>query len=163
MAGFTTKTFLKYDDYGTPKSAWNDIKNFIPSESKIWSPFYLDGKQKEIFSELGFDIYHEKKDFFEYEPEDYNIIVDNPPFDLKKEIFTRLKELDKPFIIICPSSMINTVYFRDLFRNSKIQILIPRRRIQFIKDGLETQNRCNFDCFYYCYKMNFDKDIIFLD
>ena len=59
--------------------------------------------------------------------------------------------------------MINTVYIRNLFKNDKLQIVIPRRRIQFIKDGLESQNRCNFDCFYYVYKLNLEKDIIWLD
>ena len=168
MAGFHTKTFLKHDDYMTPFDAWKNIKDYIPKSAKIWSPFYGDGKQKEYFKQLGFNIIHKKKDFFNFEPKKYDIIIDNPPFTLKKEVFTKLKELDKPFIIICPSSMINTKYIRDLFSSSKegnkdkIQIIIPRKRIQFIKDGIEKNNRCNFDCFYYCYKMNLNKDIIWL-
>jgi len=28
---------------------------------------------------------------------------------------------------------------------------------------LPTENKCNFDCFYYCWKMNLEKDIIFLE
>ena len=94
MAGFQTKTFLKYDDYMTPYSAWENIIHLIPKNNKIWAPFYGDGKQKEHFAKLGFDIIHKKKDFFIYEPENYNIIIDNPPFTKKKEVFTRLKELD---------------------------------------------------------------------
>jgi len=163
MAGFHTKTFLKHDDYMTDLKTWESIIHLVPDNYKIWSPFYGDGKQKEHFKKLGFNIIHKKKDFFTYEPEDYDIIIDNPPFSIKKEIFTRLKELNKPFIILCPSSMINTVYIRNLFANDKLQILIPRRRIQFIKDGIEKENRCNFDCFFFCYKMNFDNDITFLD
>jgi hypothetical protein len=170
MAGFHTKTFLKHDDYMTPFNAWKSIKDYIPKNAKIWSPFYGDGKQIEHFKELGFNIIHKKKDFFNFEPKKYDIIIDNPPFSLKKEVFTRLKELDKPFIIICPSSMINTKYIRDLFSKNKdkIQIIIPRKRIHFLKklNGDIPKgwgNRCNFDCFYYCYKMNLDKDIIWLD
>ena len=41
----------------------------------------------------------------------------------------RLKELDKPFIITCPSSMINTQYIRQLFEHNKLQIIIPAKRI----------------------------------
>ena len=163
MAGFHTKTFLKYDDYMTGFEAWENIIHLIPKNSKIWSPFYGDGKQKEHFKKLGFNIIHKKKDFFTYEPKNYDIIIDNPPFSCKKEVFTRLKELNKPFIIICPSSMINTVYIRNLFKNDKLQILIPKRRIQFIKDGIEKNNRCNFDCFYYIYKMNLKNDITWLE
>ena len=80
---------------------------------------------------------------------------------------TRLKELDKPFIIICPSSMLNTQYIRNSFLNDELQIIIPNKRISFIKkvNGVipdNWKNRCNFDCFYYCYKMEFQKDIIWL-
>ena len=49
------------------------------------------------------------------------------------------------------------------FIYDKLQIIIPRKRIQFIKNGNELQNKCNFDCFYYCYKMNLERDIIWLD
>ena len=67
--------------------------------------------------------------------------------------------------MICPSSMINTQYIRNLFYKSKdkLQIIIPRKRIQFIKNGDELLNKCNFDCFYYCYKINLPRDIIWLE
>jgi hypothetical protein len=74
----------------------------------------------------------------------------------------RLYELDKPFILIFPSSKINTQYFRK-WKNKNLQIIIPRKRIQFIKNGNELHNKCNFDCFYYCYKINLPKDIIWLE
>jgi len=40
-------------------------------------------------------------------------------------------EVDKPFILLMPSSKINTAYFRP-WRNKNIQIIIPKKRIQFI-------------------------------
>jgi len=76
----------------------------------------------------------------------------------------RLYELDKPFILILPSSKINTGYFRK-WKDKNIQIIIPRRRIHFNKivDGKPvTSNKCNFDCFYYCYKIELEKDITWL-
>ena len=64
-----------------------------------------------------------------------------------------------------PVSVMNTQYFRKLFSNSRthIQIIIQRKRIQFIKNGVEKQGKCNFDCFYYCYKINLPKYIIWLE
>ena len=168
MATFNTHTFIKHDDYTTPFEAWNNIKEYIPRNKNIWCPFYCDGKQKTDFEKLGFDIIHEEEDFFENDKGD--VIIDNPPFSKKKEVFTRLKQLGKPFIIICPSSMINTQYIRELFKDTedKLQLIIPRKRIQFIKkvDGVvpdDFNSCCNFDCFYYCWKMNLSRDIIWLD
>lgn len=159
MAGFHTKTFLKHDDYMTPKSAWENIKEFIPKDKVIWEAFYGDGKSGEYLTELGFNVIHEPIDFFESNEGD--IIVSNPPFSKSKEVINRLKELDKPFIIILPCSKICTQYFR--FMKNEIQIIIPLNRIQFIKNGNELQNKCNFDCFYYCYKIGLEHDIVWLE
>ena len=166
MAGFHTKTFLKHDDYMTPKSAWENIKHLIPKDKVIWEAFYGDGISGEYLKELGFNVIHEPVDFFENDLGD--IIVTNPPFSKSKEVMKRLKELDKPFIIIMPSSKINTSYFRENFINKGLQIIIPRKRIQFDKlvngeKPKDLKKACNFDCFYYCYKMGFEKDIIWLE
>jgi len=165
MAGFHTKTFLKHDDYMTPKYAWENIQQYIPRDKKIWEPFYGDGKSGQYLRELGFDVIHEPVDFFENDLGD--MIVTNLPFSKSKEVMKRLLVLDKPFIMIMPSSKINTSYFRE-WKDKGIQIIIPRKRIHFTKlvDGKPIEgwkNACNFDCFYYCYKMNFDKDIIWLE
>jgi len=163
MAGFHTKTFLKHDDYMTPKYAWENIQQYIPKDKIIWEAFMGDGKSGEYLTELGYNVIHNDNDFFLSNEGD--ILVSNPPFSKSKEIMPRLKELDKPFILILPSSKINTQYFRENFKNtdSQLQIIIPRKRIQFVKNGNELQNKCNFDCFYYCYKMNLPRDIIWLD
>lgn len=161
MAGFHPKTFTNHDDYMTPKSAWDDIKHLIPKDKKIWEAFYGDGKSGTYLTELGFDVTHEEIDFFENDRGD--IVVSNPPFSKAKEVLKRLKELNKPFIMILPSSKINTQYVRENYKNQGLQIIIPRKRIQFVKNGNELQNKCNFDCFYYCYKMNLPKDIIWLE
>jgi hypothetical protein len=115
MAGFHTKTFLKHDDYMTPQSAWENIKDYIPKDKVIWEAFMGDGKSGEYLTELGFNVIHKEIDFFDSNEGD--IIVSNPPFSKCKEIMPRLKELDKPFILILPSSKINTQYFRENFKN----------------------------------------------
>jgi len=160
MAGFHTKTFLKHDDYMTPKSAWENIKQYIPNDKIIWEAFKGDGKSGKYLEELGFNVIHNDNDFFESNEGD--VIVSNPPFQKCKEILVRLYELDKPFILIMPQVKINTSYIRN-WKEKHLQILIPRKRIQFVKDGNELQNKCNFDCFYYCYKMNLPNDIIWLE
>ena len=165
MTTFQSKSFLKHDDYMTPKYAWENIKGFIPKDKIIWEAFMGDGKSGQYLKELGFNVIHESVDFFENNLGE--IIVSNPPFSKIPEILTRLKELQKPFILIMPSAKIFTQYFRKLFSEERIQIIIPRKRIHFEKqiDGKKVENwknACSFDCFYYCWKMNFEKDITWL-
>lgn len=167
MATFHTKTFTKYDDYMTPKYAWDDIQHIIPKDKVIWECFYGDGTSGKYLEELGFNVIHQNIDFFENDLGDIN--VSNPPFSKSKEVLTRLKKLNKPFIMIMPSSKINTQYCRALFSDceDKLQIIIPKKRIHFEKlvDGKRPENwknACNFDCFYYCWKIGLPRDIHWL-
>ena len=157
----------KHDDYMTPRYAWENVKDFIPKDKVIWEAFYGDGESGNILADLGFEVIHEKIDFFENDKGD--IIVSNPPFSKSKEVLTRLKELGKPFMLIMPTPKINTQYFRRLFSDTEdpIQIIIPRKRIHFKKlvDGKPVEgwkDACCFDCFYYCWKMKLPRDIVWL-
>ena len=114
---------------------------------------------------MGFNVIHEPIDFFEEDKGD--IIVSNPPFTKYKEIMDRLMLIDKPFIMILPSSKINTQNFRK-WKDKGLQIIIPRKRIHFDKkvEGETPEDyvsKCNFDCFYYCYKMGLPTDIVWLE
>lgn len=165
MAGFHTKTFDLHDDYMTPLSAWQAIAHLLPTDKVIWEGFYGNGQSLEYLQQLGFNAVGGKgEDFFEHDKGD--ICVSNPPFSIAAKVLQRLVDIDKPFILILPASKINTQYFRKLFSDSMIQIIIPRKRIQFDKivngEKVESGN-CNFDCFYYCYKMNYPRDIIWLE
>jgi hypothetical protein len=165
MAGFHTKTFQVCDSYMTPKSAWENIAHLIPKDKIIWEAWYGNGKSGEYLRELGIDVIHEPVDFFESDLGE--IIVSNPPFSQIKEIMKRLMELDKPFILILPSSKIHTSYIRE-WKDKHLQIIIPRKRIQFEKliNGEPDPNAkksCNFDCFYYCYKIGLPTDIVWLN
>ncbi len=173
MAGFHTKTFAKHDSYMTPKSAWENIKDYIPKDKVIWEAFYGDGTSAENLRDLGFNVVSEDIDFYKCDRGD--IIVTNPPFSDCKNVFTRLAILDKPFIMILPVSKICTSYFRDWLEDmealhpeiqDQIQLIVPKRRIQFIKmvDGhrVDMKSCCNFDCYYYCHRINLKKSITHL-
>ena len=167
MAVFFNNTFKTHDDYMTPKSAWEAIDQYIPKDKIVWEGFYGDGKSAEYLRELSCkEVIHENIDFFKYSPV-CDLVITNPPFSVKKEVFTRLKELGKPFIVICPCSTMNTQYFRKLFSEDEhpIQVIIPKKRIQFSKmvnNEIQQSKNCNFDCLYYTWKLNLPRDIIWL-
>jgi hypothetical protein len=151
------------DNYATDKLGWEIIQQYIPKDKVIWSPFYCDGKQKEYFEEMGYNIIHQDKDFFTYEPDNYDIIVDNAPFSKMKDICIRLKKIDKPFILIGFSRVLLMKWFQKLFKDN-LQVIIPFKRPTFThltnpKKGYTPP----FGVQYYCYKMDLPKDLIFID
>jgi hypothetical protein len=157
-------SFKKDDDYETTEDIWAYILPFLSFDKVIYEPFYCSGRSKEILNNLGYkDVIHEDVDFFtNHDKYEYDVIVSNPPFSIKKKVFDKLREIDKPFIMISPVSILTKQFFMDKYKGEDISILVPKRRMQFSKKG-EVNGRCWFDCIFVCYKLGLDKQIIFLD
>ena len=153
MATYSSVPPKVSDNCETPIEVWANIQQYIPKDKKIWCPFYFKGTHH--LQTLGFDIIHRDEDFFQNNNGD--IIVDNPPFSIKKQVLKKLLEIDKPFILIMPVSTMCYQYFKPL--KDKIQIIIPPKRYNF---SPHLKSSASFDTLYFCYKMDLPQDIIFL-
>ena len=155
-----------HDNYFTRKSAWEDIQSYIPKDKLIWEAFYnSQSNSPNHLKDLGFNVISGDYDFFQENKGD--IIVSNCPYSLKKEVFTRLKEIEKPFILLVPSTCLHTKYFYNLFKDSTIQLIIPYKKRNFDKLGddgkfVDTKGNCSFYTLYVCYKIGLEKDVIFI-
>ena len=86
------------------------------------------------FQNLGYNVVKshidDGKDFFIYEPDEYDIIVSNPPFSIKDKILERLYELDKPFAVLLPLNSLQGKS-RYKFFSKGVQLLSFDQRIGF--------------------------------
>ena len=130
------------DDYETPDSAWDIVLDTLDKDLVIWEPFWCSGRSGRYIASKGFSVIHEDRDFFQWEPEKYDIIVTNPPYSNKAAVFDRLQKLGKPFCVLVPIITICNRYFSTKFKDC--QLLIPQKRVQYLKDGVATK-KCNFD------------------
>jgi len=166
--------FAKYDNYYTPKSAWDQINHIIPKDKIIWESFCLGAtksKSAEYLTDLGNKVVSDTDmDFMLNQPDKWDMIVSNPPFDktFKIPILKRMVELDKPFIIIMNSMNTFTKYMREVFKDKlgDLQIITPSKKINFIRleengDLTETKN-CSFYSVYVCYKMDLPTKLLWL-
>ena len=152
------------DEYTTRKESWADIKQYIPAGKTIWECFYCpSSKSADYLRELtGSTVIYENIDCFTHNKGD--ILKSNPPYSMKASVFTRLKLLEKPFIMLVPSGTIQTKYFKNLFGDTKgVQLIIPSKKREFDKVG-ETKKKsdCAFNTIYICWKINLRQDIIFI-
>ena len=163
MAGLSLKTKKKdgCDEYYTPRSAWQEIESYLPKNKLIWEAFYnKDSLSPDYLRELGCSVVSEDVDFFQSNLAE--IIISNPPYSFKKKVFERLRELDKPFILLVPVSTITKQFYQDYFAQ-RCGIIIPKKRIHFIK-GKDQTTRCWFDTLFICYQIEGvgEKQIIYL-
>ena len=154
----------KHDDYTTKKETWQLLEKFIPKDKIIWESAYCNGSSGEIWKELGYNVIHENKDYFNWEPENYDIQITNPPFSIKKKWVERAVELGKPFIMIMPDYTLSSKYLKKI--GNDLQIIIPNKRIQFNKivngQNVETTNNIPFPSYFFCYKMELGRDLNYL-
>jgi|TARA_R110000824_G_scaffold219681_2_gene406672 23S rRNA G2445 N2-methylase RlmL len=148
------------DDYMTPNAVWDSIKHLIPKDKIIWECFYGNGESAKYLSKIGFNVESYDIDFFNETNFKYDILISNMPYSIKAKVFQKLAEINKPFMMLVPVATMTKQYLKKYFKN-QIQIIIPERRIQFIKNGKQT-DRCYFDTIFICYKMNLLSDIVFL-
>ena len=140
--------FKSDDEYMTPFSAWQNIIQFIPKQKAIWECFFGDSKSGQFLRDLGCtNVIHELIDFFTSDRGDE--IISNIPFSIKKQVFQRLHELQKPYILLVPIATITKKYFTTYFKD-KCQIIVPQKRIQFVKNGQQTCASW-LDVIYLCY------------
>ena len=148
------KNTHKNDEFYTPRVLIEPIFEFLPKDKIIWCPF--DTPQSEFvryLTEKGYTVeqshIQEGKDFFEYEPKEWDIIVSNPPFSKKMEVLERLYSFNKPFAILMSVQCLNFHVTGDFFieKQSDIQFLYVNKRVSF--DG----NPSSFNTSYFCRKL----------
>lgn len=141
------------------------ISTFFDDDAIIWCPFdeedsnYVIELRKAGYTVIATHI-NNGQDFFEYEPEQYDLIISNPPFSLKDKILKRLNELGKPFAMLLPLPTLQGQKRFEYLKNC--QALIFDKRINYFKnkETKEIQTGVAFASIYIC-KDILDKDLIF--
>ena len=158
------RAFNVQDEYFTPSILVNMLlpylekweKDFIEKEGRkpiIWLPFDTEESKyytilKERFQVVRSHL-NDDKDFFTYQPAQFDIAISNIPFSKKIDIFRRMiYELDRPFVFLMNMMAVNYQIVGELFAsvNPKIQFIIPDKKVSF--DG----NTSSFCSGYVCYK-----------
>lgn len=140
----------------TPYYIVDHIINYLPKDKIIWCPF--DEKWSAFYKrlrELGYRVVRsslaEGQDFFTYEPEQWDIIVSNPPFSIKDRILERLYSFNKPFAVLLP---LNSLQGKTRYKYFKrgIQILSFDARVCYHNpnDMVHVQKGSPFASAYFC-------------
>lgn len=138
----TAKTTDKSNECYTPYYAVEPILKYVPKDKIIWCPFDEEWSAfYQTFKKNGYNVIRssltDKQDFFTYEPERWDIIVSNPPFNIKDNILERLYSFNKPFAVILPMNSLQGKTRYDFFKQG-VQLLSFDARICYhTSDSME--------------------------
>ena len=147
----------KNDEWKTPRYAVEPLLKYVPKEWTIWCPFDLEEKSEfvKVFREAGYKVIcshiSDGRDFFKFEPnEKWDIIISNPPFTGKREIFKRAMELGHPFMLLMSNTWLNDSAPKAVMGN-EMELLMFDKRIEFIDtEGHICKKGITFSSSYYC-------------
>lgn len=144
------------DECMTPYYAVDPLVKYIPKRKKIWCPFdkawsaFVQILKKDnivLYSHID-----EGQDFFKYQPDDFDLIISNPPFSVKDQVLERCYTLGKPFALLLPVNSIQGKKRVSLFKKHDLELLIFDGRIDFHTRGnfVETSKNTHFGSAYFC-------------
>jgi len=133
--------FNKHDECYTKHYAIEPLVKYVKAGSIVWCPFDKEhSKFVSVFKSHGFTVTNSHietgQDFFQYEPEKYDVIISNPPYSLREPILQRLYTLQKPFaMLINDAGLFDSKVRFDLLSTNKFEIMVFNRRIQHFREG----------------------------
>ncbi len=146
----------KNDELYTPRYAVETLLKYLEQfrGKIIWCPFDKENSEfVKVFKEKGFDVVYSHidfgQDFFKYEPEKWDLIVSNPPFTNKAEIFRRALSFNKPFALLMTILWLNDGIPAKIFKEKNLQILSFDKRITYKNCTLK--RKINFMSAYFCH------------
>ena len=143
------------DECYTPAYGVEPILKYIPEGAVVWCPFdkeesefvkLISKTNKVVYSHIDLG-----QDFFEYEPEHWDIIVSNPPFTNKRKYFERALSFNKPFALIMTNTWLNDSAPKQLFKDKDLQLLMFDKRMKFVSPDGRDNNKITFSSSYYCW------------
>ncbi len=145
------------DECYTPDYGVKPILKYIPKDAVVWCPFdtqesefvkQIEQQNEVIYSHIGTG-----RDFFVYEPYEWDVIVSNPPFTNKRKYFERALSFNKPFALIMSNTWLNDSAPAKLFKDRDLQLLMFDKRMKFISPDGRDNNKITFSSSYYCWNM----------
>lgn len=147
----------KNDECYTPAYAVKPILEFIPKNKIVWCPFDKENsefvKQISQVNPVVFSHIDNGQDFFDYQPDKWDVMISNPPFQKKRKFFERAISFNKPFALIMTMTWMNEAAPVQLFESIGLQLLLFDKRIEFIQPNAKQRGKITFNSSYFCRDM----------
>ena len=149
------------DEFYTPLYAIEPIVKYLNKSMKVWCPFdTLDSLFVKHLNSIGYEVINSHieygVDFLSCGVPECDVIVSNPPYSLKNEVFERLFDIGKPFaMLVGVVGLFESQKRFEMFRDNEFEIMYLNRRVSYFKDYNDEKPALNppFSSVYLCSKL----------
>ena len=155
-----------FNEMYTPRVALSYIAPFLPKDKIYWEACYGQGHMAQTLTNLGFNVIGNSDiDCLIDKPNNFDILITNPPFNGNKKFIKRAIELSKPFALLIRLEHLGGVEAMELLKNLDFQIIIPEKRINYITPKMlkgEKVGGSPFHSIWLTYGLNLPKQINYI-
>jgi hypothetical protein len=164
----TPNKLQERDFFQTPNYGTDLLIPFIKPNWTIWECACGNGKIVSRLQDCGLSVFgtdlQRGQSFFDYEPQlQFDAIVTNVPFSLKREFYNKALEYDVPFAFLMPVDFCGWIL--RAMQDEKAQWVVPTRRIDYItptgKQGKDSN--AQYHSGWFCYGLNLPKQITVIE
>jgi len=124
-----------YDACQTPAYALDPLLPYLPGDWIIWEPacgenFLVDALYDASRKVVTGDILT-GQNFFEYQPDEWDCQITNPPYSIKYDWLTHSYELQKPFALLLPVETLGAKTAQILFSQYGVEVIFLDKRVNF--------------------------------
>jgi hypothetical protein len=149
-----TNTSDTRDRCETPGYALDPIVPFLNPNWRIWEPACGTGRIMRRLSELRFKV--TGSDLMEeWQPDQFDAILTNPPYSIKPQWIRRCYQLGKPFALLVPVETIGSGEVQRMMEEQGAEILLLNKRVNYYMpiQGMKKGTGAQFPSLWLCWKI----------
>jgi len=117
----------------TPPEAMKYIIPFLNKKLIYWECCYGEGHMAKELEKNGFNVIGNKNiDCLIDQPDSWDFLITNPPFNGNKKFIKRAIEIGKPFALLIRLEHLGGVEAMNILKDINFNVIIPEKRINYI-------------------------------
>ena len=156
-----------FNDMYTPPEAMEYIIPFLNKDLIYWEACYGKGHMADELRRNRFNVIgNENIDCLVSEPDKWDFLITNPPFNGNKKFIERAIDLKKPFAFLVRLEHIGGVEAMRLLKDLDFRIIIPEKRINYITPKMiagEKVGGSPFHSIWLTYKIDLPRQINYIE
>ena len=154
----------------TPFYAVGPLLPYLDKSAILWDGFFAGGFQKlrasmpvvlQHYYNITFSGIVWGQNFFNYEPDKWDIFVTNPAYSIKFSVLKRCYELGKPFALLLPVEVLGAKTAQVMFEKYGMEVILLNKRVDFYMPKKGFKSSAQFPTCWITSGLNIGRDITY--